>query len=37
MKGLPVPERLFDKLTADVSEFGQIKEECLYTRKPIEC
>ena len=24
-------------MTADVFELGQIKEECLYTRKPIDC
>ena len=29
LKGLPIPERLFDKVTADVFEFGQIQEECL--------
>ena len=36
LKGLPIPERLFDKVTADVFELGQIQEECLYTRKPID-
>ena len=36
LKGLPIPEGLFDKVTADVFELGQIQEECLYTRKPID-
>ena len=36
LKGLPIPERLFDKVTADVFELGQIQEDCLYTRKPID-
>ena len=35
LKGLPTLERLFDKVTAEVSELGQIQEECLHTRKPI--
>ena len=36
LKGLPIPERLFDKVTADVFELVRIQEECLYTRKPID-
>ena len=36
MKGLPIPETLFNKVTADVRELGQIEEECLYTKKPID-
>ena len=36
LKGLPIPERLFDKVTAEVFELGHIQEECLYTRKPID-
>ena len=36
LKGLPIPERLFGKVTADVFELGQIQEECLYTRNPID-
>ena len=27
LKGLPIPERLFDKVTADVFELGQIQED----------
>ena len=36
LKELPIAESLFDKVTADVFELGQIQEECLYTRKPID-
>ena len=36
LKGLPILERLFDKVTADVFESGHIQEECLYTKKPIQ-
>ena len=36
LKGLPIPERLFDKVVADVFQLRQIQEECLYTRKPID-
>ena len=36
LKGLPISERLLDKVTAIVFELGQIQEECLYTRKPID-
>ena len=36
LKGLPIPERLFDEVTVDVFELKQIQEECLYTRKPID-
>ena len=36
LKGLPISERLFDKVTADGFELGLIQEECLYTKKPIE-
>ena len=36
LKGLPIPETLFDKVTADAFELGQIQEECLYTKYPID-
>ena len=36
LKELPIPERLFDKVTADVFELGLIQEERLYTKKPID-
>ena len=35
LKGLAITKRLFDKVTADVFELGQIQEECLCKRKPM--
>ena len=36
LKGLLIPERLFDKVTANVFELGQVQQEYLYTGKPID-
>ena len=35
-KPLPIPERLWDKFTADVFYIEAFEEECRYTRQPID-